>query len=108
MNSALLQQQKHKEVIMYLLLLYDVVDDYVNRRAPFRDDHLRVATEAVEKGQLILGGAFDNPVDGAALVFKADDRSVVEEFVNNDPYVQNGLITSWKIREWTVVIGSAL
>ena len=40
----------HKEVTVYFLLLYDVVDDYINRRAPFRDDHLRVATEAVEKG----------------------------------------------------------
>ena len=93
---------------MYFLLLYDVVDDYINRRAPFRDEHLKIANEAVEKGQLMLGGAFDNPVDGAALVFKADDRRVVEEFVNNDPYVKNGLITSWTIHEWTVVIGSAL
>ena len=102
------QQKKHKEVTVYYLLLYDVVDDYINRRAPFRDDHLRVATEAAKKGQLMLGGAFNNPVDGAALVFKADDRSVIEDFVNNDPYVQNGLITDWKVREWTVVIGSAL
>ena len=63
---------------MYYILFYDVVDDYINRRAPFRDDHLRIATDAVEKGQLILGGAFDNPVDGAVLVFKADDRAAVE------------------------------
>ena len=97
-----------EEVTVYYILLYDVVDDYINRRAPFRDDHLHVANEAVEKGQLMLGGAFDNPVDGAALVFQADDRSIVEDFVNNDPYVKNGLITAWKIREWMVVIGSAI
>lgn len=93
---------------MYFILLYEVVDDYVKKRAPFREEHLRIANEAVEKGQLLLGGAFDNPVDGAALVFKADDRSVVENFVRNDPYVKNGLITDWKVREWTVVIGSAI
>ena len=93
---------------MYFILLYEVVDDYVKKRAPFREEHLRIADEAVEKGQLLLGGAFDNPVDGAALVFKADDRSVVEDFVRNDPYVKNGLITNWKVREWTVVIGSAI
>lgn len=90
------------------MLLYEVIDDYVNRRAPFREEHLRIANEVVEKGQLMLGGAFDNPVDGAALVFNADDRSVVEDFVKSDPYVKNGLITDWKIREWTVVIGSAI
>jgi len=93
---------------MYYILLYEVVDDYVKKRAPFRDEHLRLANDTAEKGQLLLGGAFDNPVDGAALVFKADDRSVVEDFVRNDPYVKNGLITDWKIREWTVVTGSAM
>ena len=93
---------------MYFILLYEVIDDYINKRAPFREEHLRIANEAVEKGQLLLGGAFNNPVDGAALVFNTDDRSIVENFAKNDPYVKNGLITDWKVREWTVVIGSAL
>lgn len=93
---------------MYYILLYDVVEDYINKRAPFREEHLRLTDEAAEKGQLLLGGALDNPVDGAVLVFKADDSSVVEEFVKNDPYVKNGLITNWKIRDWTVVTGSAV
>ncbi len=93
---------------MYYILLYDVVEDYVRKRAPFREEHLRLADEAAEKGQLLLGGALDNPVDGAALVFKADDVSVVEEFARNDPYVKNGLITNWKVRDWTVVTGSAM
>ena len=93
---------------MHYILLYEVVDDYINRRAPFRNEHLRMAREAAEKGHLLLGGAFDNPVDGAALVFKAEDAGVVEDFVKNDPYVKNGLITDWKIREWTVVVGSDL
>lgn len=100
--------KEHKEAAMYYLLLYEVVDDYVEKRAPFRDDHLRIANEAVEKGQLMLGGAFDNPVDGAALVFRTDDRSVVEDFVKSDPYVKNGLVTNWMIRDWIVVVGSAL
>lgn len=93
---------------MFYLLLYEVVDDYVKKREPFRDEHLLIANEAVEKGQLVLGGAFDNPVDGAALVFRTDDRSEVEDFVRNDPYVKNGLVTNWMIRDWTVVVGSAL
>jgi uncharacterized protein YciI len=100
--------KESKEASMYYLLLYEVVDDYVKKRAPFRDEHLRVGKESAEKGELLLGGAFDNPVDGAALIFKADNRGAVEDFVKNDPYVKNGLITNWKIREWTVVIGSVL
>jgi len=93
---------------MYYLLLYEVVDDYVSRRAPLREAHLRLAQEAVTRGQLILGGAFEDPVDGAALVFHADDASTVTDFVSRDPYVVAGLVTRWRIRRWNVVVGSQL
>lgn len=91
---------------MYYMLLYDVVEDYVEKRAAFREEHLGLAHEFEMKGQLILGGAFANPVDGAALVFKADGIRQVEDFARKDPYVKHGLVKSWKVREWTVVIGA--
>lgn len=92
----------------YYALFYQVVDDYIIRRAEYRDEHLTLAKKAYEKGHLILAGAFSDPPDGALLVFKASDKSVVEDFVKNDPYANNGLVTNWEIREWTVVIGSDL
>jgi len=92
---------------MYFLLIYDYVENIVERRAPWRDAHLRLAAEWVDRGELLLGGAFADPADGAALVFKAEDRARVEAFVRNDPYVANGLVTNWQIREWTVVVGCA-
>jgi len=52
-----------------------------------------------------MGGAFAEPVDGAALLFRADEPSTVEAFVRRDPYVANGVVTRWRIRPWTVVIG---
>jgi hypothetical protein len=88
----------------YYLLFYHVVDDYVARRAQFRDDHLRLARAAHERGELILGGALSDPADAALLVFRAADKSVVENFVQADPYVINGLVKKWEIRPWTVVI----
>jgi uncharacterized protein YciI len=90
---------------MYYLLLYNVVEDYVRRRAPLRDAHLKLAKEAHERGELLLAGAFDDPVDGAALVFRGTDRSVAERFAENDPYVRDGLVTSWRVRTWNVVVG---
>ena len=90
---------------MYSLLLYDYVEDIVERRAPFREEHLRLAREAQGREQLLLGGAYADTVDGAVLVFRADDASVVEEFVRQDPYVRNGLVTKWRIRPWNVVVG---
>ena len=90
----------------YWLLFYDVVDDYVERRAPLRGDHLALATAAYERGELLLAGALADPPDGAVLVFAAEDASVAEDFAKADPYVQNGLVTSWRVRAWTVVIGA--
>ena len=92
---------------MYLALLYDVVDDYLERRGEFRDEHLALARTAHERGELVLAGAWADPADGALLVWKTDDRSVVEAFVNDDPYVRNGLVAKWRIREWTVVVGDS-
>jgi uncharacterized protein YciI len=93
---------------MYYLLLYEVVDDYPARRAPLREAHLRLARQAVERGELVLAGAFEDPVDGAALVFRAADAAVVEDFVSKDPYVTAGLVTRWRLRRWNVVVGSQL
>ena len=93
---------------MYFLLFYDYVENIVERRAPYREAHLGLVREYVARGELVLGGAFSDPVDGAALVFKVDSRATVDEFVAKDPYVVVGFVSGWRIREWTVVVGSAL
>ena len=90
---------------MYWLLLYDLVDDYLDRRPPLRDEHLGLARAAHERGELVMAGALADPADRAVLVFNADDASVAESFATNDPYVKNGLVENWKVRSWTVVIG---
>jgi len=91
----------------YFALIYDAVPDYVERRSAFREQHLRVAKAATERGELLLGGALADPVDRALLIFRADNRGVVEEFARNDPYVVNCLVAHWEVREWTVVVGAA-
>lgn len=91
--------------MQYFVLSYEVVDDYVERRAQFREQHLAQAQAAHERGEMVMGGALADPVDGALTIFRAADASVVEDFVRNDPYVINGLVTNWTIRQWTVVIG---
>lgn len=89
---------------MYFALFYDTVTDFIQRRQPYREAHLAAARRACEEGRLLLAGAF-NPADGALLVFNAASASEVEEFAKNDPYVIHGLVTAWRVREWTVVIG---
>jgi hypothetical protein len=41
-------------------------------------------------------------------VSRADDESIVTDFVARDPYVREGLVTGWAVRRWTVVIGGDL
>jgi uncharacterized protein YciI len=89
----------------FYALIYYVVSDYVSRRATYRDEHLKIARSARQRGELIMGGAFADPVDRALLIFHVTDALVVENFVKHDPYVINGLVTKWEIRPWTVVIG---
>lgn len=90
---------------MFYLLLYEVGEGFVERRAPFRSAHLALAREANERGELLLAGAFDQPADGAALVFETDDESSVRRFAESDPYVREGLVTGWRVRRWNVVVG---
>jgi uncharacterized protein YciI len=90
---------------MYYILFYKTVDNYVERRKPFREEHLAYANAAHERGELLMAGALAEPVDSALLVFKGEEPSIAEEFAKNDPYVKNGLITEWQVRPWTVVIG---
>jgi uncharacterized protein YciI len=92
-------------VTAHWLLFYDVVDDYVERRQPFRDAHLAHGREAQARGELVLGGALADPPDGAVLVFRAEDASTVEQFAREDPYVKNGVVISWRVRRWVAVLG---
>jgi len=91
----------------YYALFYEVVDDFVERRAPYREEHLRLADAANRRGELVLAGALADPADGALLIFRADTSVTASAFAQNDPYVQNGLVKHWEVRLWTVVVGEA-
>jgi uncharacterized protein len=89
------------------LLIYEYAPGAAERRAAHRRDHLTLAWNSIGRGELVLGGALADPMDGAVLYFRCASPAVVEEFVRADPYVRNGVVTSWKIREWTTVAGTA-
>lgn len=93
-------------VVKHFILFYDVVGDYVERRKDFRSEHLALARSATARGELRYGGAYADPVDGAALVFRGEDGSVASAFAEADPYVREGLVSSWWVREWTAVVGA--
>jgi len=90
---------------MHYVLFYDVVDDYTAKRGLYRAAHLALARAAYDRGELVLAGALANPADGAVLVFRGPTPAAAEAFAAADPYVTNGLVHRFRIREWTTVLG---
>jgi uncharacterized protein YciI len=86
------------------LLEYTYVENMVERRAPYRAEHLANAEKLVGENVIIVGGAFMPNADGALFIFQTD-KDTVERFVQADPYYRAGLIPKYKITEWNVVVG---
>jgi uncharacterized protein len=92
---------------MHFLLFYDLVPDYLERRKEYREEHLMLARAAERRGELVLGGAFADPADGAVLLFRGTTPDMARGFAEADPYVRHGLVKRWWVREWTTVVGAA-
>lgn len=89
----------------HFVLLMDFSDEYEAKRPQYRNEHLTKAWAAVERGELILAGALTEPLDTGLILFKGEGPEVVEKFAAEDPYINNGLVRSWRIREWATVVG---
>ena len=91
---------------MHYLLMYELSPDYLERRGAFRDEHLQLAWDAQERGEIVIAGALADPADQAILLFSGDSPEAAERFAKADPYVAQGLVTSWRVRQWNTVIGT--
>ena len=89
----------------HFLLFYDLSDDYMARRGEFRNEHLSKAWASHTNGGLLIGGALSDPADTALLMFRGESPAVAEDFAKSDPYVLNGLVKTWRVRQWTTVAG---
>lgn len=87
----------------HFLLLYDYVEDMADRRGPYRDAHLGRIRASQDEGRIVMAGALGDPVHGAAIVFKGATREEIEQFAQDDPYVEAELVTKWYIERWRLV-----
>ncbi len=92
------------ELVLHQVLFYDYVEDVLERRAPYRDDHLSWARRWKDDGRIVMAGALGKPPHGAMFVFRVEDPSEVEEFVSGDPYVAGGIVTGHRVVPWNVVV----
>ena len=90
---------------MHYLLCYDLAPDYLERRGQYRNEHLKLAWEAQERGELILAGACSDPADMSFLIFQSESAALIEAFAKADPYLIHGIVTGYTIRKWNTVVG---
>lgn len=90
---------------MHFLLIYELAPNYLKDRVAYRGEHLRLAWEAADRGELLAGGALDQPADRAILLFQGENDAAAQAFAQADPYVKAGLVTGWSVRPWNTVVG---
>jgi uncharacterized protein YciI len=90
---------------VHFLLIYDLAPDYLERRGEYRNEHLKLAWAAQERGEIVIAGALADPADRAVLLFSGESSDAAERFARADPYVVNGLVTQWHVRPWITVVG---
>jgi uncharacterized protein len=96
------------EVNKTFVLEYHYCPNILEKRAPFRDAHLKYANACVANNLVVVGGALipaDKDIVRGLIVLKAPDTETVRRFAENDPYVIEGLVTKYDINEWAVAIG---
>ena len=92
------------EPVLHHCLFYDYVENAVEKRAPYRADHLAHARTWKDDGRIVMAGALGTPPHGGLFVFLVDDPALIEEFVAADPYVAGGIVTGHRVVPWTVVV----
>jgi uncharacterized protein YciI len=91
----------------YYALLYDVVENFAERRMPFREAHLGLVKAAHQRGDIVMAGALGDPLEQAMIIFRVADAATVENFARTDPYVLNNVAAKWTVKPWNVVVGGA-
>jgi uncharacterized protein YciI len=88
----------------YLILFYDYVADVMERRGEHRPAHLDHVGAYKRDGRVAAAGALGDPPTGAAIVFRTESEEEIRAFVEADPYFIAGLVTSWRVVLWNVVV----
>jgi uncharacterized protein YciI len=84
---------------MKYVLLYESAENLLEKAPPHFEAHSARGQDFHERGSLLAYGPFGDPqAQGSMAVFTT--REAAEEFVHEDPFVLNGVVRDWQIREW--------
>ena len=83
---------------MKYVLYYQSAPDVLEKVPIHGPAHRAYWREFLTDGSLLMIGPFANPKEGAMGIFTT--REAAESFAENDPFVVNGVVTNWLVREW--------
>ena len=83
---------------MKYVLYYQSSPDVMERAPLHIAAHQARWQEFASEGTLLMVGPFANPQEGAMAIFTT--REAAERFAKGDPFVVNGVVSDWVVREW--------
>lgn len=87
------------------VLQYEFVENALEKRAPHREAHLAIFRKQVESGNVIIGGAVEHPPTSSLTIFRNLKAEDIEQIVQQDPYVTNGVVKNYTIKPYIAVAG---
>jgi uncharacterized protein YciI len=84
------------------VVLYESADNVLEKAPAHFPAHSERVDEFHARGTLLLTGTFADPQEGAMAIFTT--REAAEEFIDGDPFVLNGVVRRFEIREWNEVL----
>lgn len=88
---------------MKYVLLYEATPDFMSKVMAHIEAHRALWKQFSEAGTLLMIGPFTDPPAGSAMgIFTT--RAAAEAFVAADPFVSQGIVARFTIREWNEVL----
>lgn len=89
---------------MKYVMFYDSGEDVASKAPAHFPAHRARIGDFHARGTLLMIGTFGDPQkEGSMAVFTT--REAAEEFAREDPFVLNGLVSNWYVREWNDILG---
>ncbi len=81
------------------VLFYESADDVMSKAPAVYPAHLARLQDFKARGELLMVGTFADPqADGSMAIFNS--RQGAEDFATEDPFVLQGVVRSWTVKEW--------
>ncbi len=91
---------------MKYVLLYETAPDALEKAMELFPAHQRHYEPYAEQGDLLGLGTFGDPqTEGSMAIFAT--RDAAERFVTDDPFVTEGVVARFEVRDWDDVVGGS-